>query len=98
MAVGGVPPAVRAAGGSRPVRRSRRALGPAAAPAPIRTVVWPPIAPGAAPEPVEDERDWLARIKAIRYGEAPAGAPDAADAAARPVGDARVRAPKRRAR
>ena len=72
-----------------------RALGPAAAPVPIRTVVWPPIEAGGPAAPVEDERDWLARIKGVRYGDAPG---DATGAAGQPPGDDRPRGPKRRAR
>lgn len=72
-----------------------RALGPAAAPVPIRTVVWPPIETGGPAAPIEDERDWLARIKAVRYGDASGGA---TGKAGRPTGDDRPRAPKRRTR
>lgn len=72
-----------------------RALGPAAAPVPIRTVVWPPIGPGGPAAPVEHERDWLARIKAVRYGEEPG---DATGVSVHPVGDEPAPAPKRRTR
>jgi hypothetical protein len=72
-----------------------RALGPTAAPVPIRTVVWPPIETGGPAAPIEDERDWLARIKAVRYGDASGGA---TGKAGRPTGDDRPRAPKRRTR
>lgn len=73
----------------------QRALGPAAAPGPIRTVVWPAVVAGGSPWPVEDEGDWLARIKAVRYGEEPGDAPASAVPAA---GHEGVRAPKRRTR
>jgi hypothetical protein len=72
-----------------------RALGPAAAPVPIRTVVWPAVVPAGSSWPVEDEGDWLARIKAVRYGEETGDASVSADPAA---AHERARAPKRRTR
>jgi len=54
-----------------------RALGQGGAPTPIRTVVWPPPAPGGVPPGTDDATDWMAAIKRVRYG--PDAAPDTGD-------------------
>lgn len=69
-----------------------RSLGPQSAPVPLRTLVWPPVDAGAAAAPPEDERDWLARIKAVRYGD------DVPGAGSAPTARGRARPAKARAR
>jgi len=58
-------------------------------------VLWPPIGAGGPAAPVEHERDWLARIKAVRCGDQPR---DATGTTAPRAGDERVRVSKRRKR
>jgi hypothetical protein len=74
-----------------------RSLGPVVAPVPLRTVVWPPVDPAGVSTPVEHEHEWLARIKAVRYGYEPGG-PASTGAAEPPARRGRPRTAKARKR
>lgn len=52
------------------------ALGRAAGPVPIRTIVWPPLPADGRPPVADDETDWLAEIRRVRHGLAEGDAGD----------------------